>query len=114
MWTLLSAILALMAIRDWDINWRRLKLAGIAGLFAFLLLIAGVVFQQFVLPVTSRYLYILDRMEWLVIAALSVLFAVVGYGLSYGTSGTLRQSPNTTRGITKQAGDTIFNGQRKF
>ena len=45
MWTLLSAILALMAIRDWDINWRRLKLAGIAGLFAFLLLIAGVVFQ---------------------------------------------------------------------
>lgn len=76
-WALLVAILALVAIRDWDIIWRRLKLAGIAGLALVLVVIVAGVLDQLLLPILDRYLLQHNNLKWYSLAALSVLWVAI-------------------------------------
>ena len=76
-WALLVAILALIAIRDWDIIWRRLKFAGIAGLLLLLVLIVAVVIDQFLVPTLGRYLPPHDILKWYFVGGLSVLWVAL-------------------------------------
>ena len=70
---LFVSVLALLAVPDLDIAWRRLKLIVAAAVVLVVLLLVASLLQAFVLPFTSRYLYLPDGVLWPFLVSLAAL-----------------------------------------
>ena len=72
------SVLTLLAVPDLGMVWRRLRVIGVVAAFLVVAMVAAAAVQEYVLPVTSRFIYLPDGMVLPFLAGLALLGAVAG------------------------------------